>query len=102
MFGRTKPRNFITFEKRYSFSNIHNIHPHKLSLYKGKLIQPIGSIESNIEELKLSLKYLSSLDRFNPYMKEQVRQYIFNTFQNFGLKTLRQNFKAPYVEVSDY
>lgn len=76
--------------------------PNKLSLQRSK--RPTQKtalmLQSNAQELSLSLKYLSSLDRFNVNSKTRARQYISDTFQNFGLNVTKQKFKAPYIEVS--
>lgn len=76
--------------------------PNKLPLYRGK--RPTQTtdllLQSNARELSLSLKYLSSLNRFNVNSKVRARQYISDTFRSFGLNVTEQKFKAPYIEVS--
>lgn len=76
--------------------------PNKLSLFRGKRpsLEIASPFESNVQELKLSLKYLSSLNRFDPSMKYRARQYILDTFRNFGLNTTKQHFRAPNIEVN--
>ncbi|KAH9393794.1 hypothetical protein TYRP_021517 [Tyrophagus putrescentiae] len=74
--------------------------PNKLPLYRGK--RPTQTtdllLQSNARELSLSLKYLSSLNRFNVNSKVRARQYISDTFRSFGLNVTEQKFKAPYIE----
>lgn len=74
--------------------------PHKL--LSNKIKQPIEKtlIESNVNELRLGLKYLASLNRFDTFGKQLTRRYIFNMFNNFNLKTSKQSFKTPLFDVS--
>lgn len=76
--------------------------PNKLSLHRGKRPTKATTVmlQSNAQELSLSLKYFSSLNRFNVNSKTRARQYISDTFRNFGLNVTKQKFKAPYIEVS--
>lgn len=52
----------------------------------------IDSIECGANELALSLRYLSSLDRHKANRKEQIRQHLTTLFTSFGLKVARQSF----------
>ncbi|KAI2797863.1 hypothetical protein BLOT_014714 [Blomia tropicalis] len=72
--------------------------PHKL--LSNKIKQPIEKtlIESNVNELRLGLKYLASLNRFDTFGKQLTRRYIFNMFNNFNLKTSKQSFKTPLFD----
>lgn len=58
-------------------------------------------IKSSSRELKLNLKYLTSLNRYDKHLKNQAIDYIHNSFQTFNLKTLKHKFQMPLSEVTN-
>lgn len=63
---------------------------------------PLSAIRANSRELKLSLKYLASINRYDKYSKIQARQYIWNSFESFNLKSVKQEFQMPPAGVCEH